>query len=548
VTERIITAPLGVQAGLGFAELATIVGADALARHRAVTADNVILPTLVGDHGGFLALERSGRQPADFEAARVQAVLDALTLLGVDATLDDAPDANTADPRILHPAIVAFVRLYEEGIIDQIDAVVAVCPSCATVIEGPDAVAGSVEADVLHVVFDADTDFVVRIVAPELIEGAVAVAVPLGDVRVGTEIVLPLVGRRVPVIAEIGRSEAGLVVPAHDADALELARAHGLPPIHVFDEHGTRYAARQAARELLEAEGVVREVTPGEEAVERCRHCRSIAVHLLGPHWMLRGASLEVGAADVVRDGLVSFVPSDARDAFLSTTTTARAWCLDRRLPGGVPLPVATCEECGRASIDVTPSARCGKCLGILRRDPGATLDARFVAALWPLAMAGWPAPLRFRRAESAEKPSITAVVPPDQLACWLLPALAFAQHFTGDVPFGAVVVQPPSQAGDDIDIDALLARATEGDTAHAEGPGRTAVRLTLLSGDPNVTIEPGVADDAHAAAAVDDARRALDEAGPAQAAALFIAALNSGLSTSARARAAPFLGAGFTS
>jgi hypothetical protein len=182
-------------------------------------------------------------------------------------------------------------------------------------------------------------------------------------------------------------------------------------------------------------------------------------------------------------------------------------------------------------------------------------LDARFVAALWPLALAGWPFPVRFvktfpslrrKSLHKTEETRVTAVVPPEMLSCWLLPAIALARHFTGDAPLSAVVVQPPAEPSLEVDLEEFLGDVNE------------ATRLALLSGDPTVTVDldavapfwvsfrgvPPRKETQNDEEEVEAALRALEDAGPAQAAALFIAALGGGLSARARARAVPFLGA----
>jgi hypothetical protein len=539
----IVTSPLPVAAGLGVEDAAVAVVADSLARRMASAAGadvTVHLPVLAGDRSAVLALERAGRPVADlvpFLEARAALADGQLAALGVAARVAGA----TLDPRLQDAATVAFVRLYDQGLVDEVDMVAAVCPSCATVVDGADAEPGTVEADVLDVVVRGDTgELVVPVVAPELLAGATAVAVPLEHPAAGGTATLPFVGRGVPIVAETGRVEPAFVVPAHSREGHELALLHGLDAPVVLGHDAvvrgdgplaglTRYAARQAARELIEAEGAVVGVAPGEEQVERCRHCGSATVPVLDRHWALRGGRLEVAAADAVRDGLVGFVPADARDAFLAIALPDRPWCLDRTVPGGLPLPVSTCVDCGRVSVDATPSTSCHACLGELRPSD-RTLDARFVAALWPLVVAG----------DAGGAPPVLAVVPPAATATWLLPALALARHFTGELPIGAVVVHPPAPWPDGAAFE----------MAGAAG------RLTLLAGDSDADVQAALdelerprGDDREVADAVEAAASELDDggAGPAQATALLLAALARGVRAAdadrVRRAAAPFLG-----
>ena len=555
----IVTSPLPVTAGLGIDDLAVAVVADAIARRTAAvtgTDARVYLPALLGDRAAVLALERAGRPVSDLPAFEVACAAQVDEQLSALAVLSRVSDEGIR-ARVADAATVAFVRLYEQGLVDVMELLVAACPSCATVVDGADAEPGTVEADVLDIAVtygdgSETQELRVRVVAPELLAGATALAVPVDHPAAGGTATLPFGRGRVPVVAETGRVEPAIVVPAHSRDGHNLAMLHGLDAPAVLGPDGvvvadgplsglSRYAARQAARELVEAEGAVLAVTPGEEHVERCRHCGSTTVPVLGRHWALRGGRLEMAAADAVRDGLVRFVPGDAREAFLGIALVDRPWCLDRTVAGGVPLPVATCVDCGRASVDATPSSYCGKCLGELRA-VDRTLDPRFVAALWPLAIAGWPRPPR------DASPAI-AVVSPPATVMWLLPALALARHFTGELPIGSVVVHPPngwSEGG-------ALAPDVEG-----EDIDQRAFRLVLLAGDLDVdahgaldALDHARGDDHDVADAVEAAAAELDEggAGPAQATALLLAALGTGVRASDADRirrvAMPFLGEG---
>jgi hypothetical protein len=571
----IVTSPLPVTAGLGVGELGVAVVADALAR-RAASATGVDalvhLPVLVGDRSGLLALERAGRPVDDlaaFEAGRAAAADEQLAALGVRARVGVGGDDDAVGRRVREAATVAFVRLFDQGLVELVDMVVAVCPSCATVVDGADAEPGTAEADVLDLVVRLDGDgdgdggddgdggvaeLLVPVVAVELLEGATAGAVPLGPPAAGAPATLPLTGRRVPVVAETGRVEPAMVVPAHDRDDHALASVHRLGAPQVLGEDGVvvadgplaglgRYAARQAARALVDAEGVAVAITAGQEQVERCRHCGSTTVAVLGRHWVLRGGRLEVTAADAVRDGRVAFVPADAREAFLATALADRPWCLDRTVAGGVPLPAATCIDCGRLSVEVAPSTTCGKCLGELRAGD-ATLDARFVAAFWPLAVAGWPRPARRQ-----PLPSV-AVVTPEAATSWLPPALALSCHLMGELPIGTVVVHPPQGWPDGVDAEAFAALVAD---------DRRAARLVLLAGDGELDARPVLdaldhpsGDDADVVDAVEVAAASLDDggAGPLQATALLLAALGGGVplgppAERARRLAEPFLGDG---
>lgn len=568
---RLITSPLPVAAGLAPAHLSAAVGADALAR-RAWAAGRPATFTvepLAGDIGGRLALDRElVRQGHDrttlaaaeldeaartFELSRREAAAGQLAGVNVSVDFDDQ-----SARAIEHAAEVAFVRLHDEGLIRCVEVVVPWCPSCATVIEGPDAVSGELEVEALHLRLDGPSQLQVVVAAPELIDGAVGIGVPVGHHAAGGRAQLPLVDREVPVVAEPGCVDARLLVPAHDVTALEFTQLHGLAPRRVLSGDGvvlgdgplgglSRFAARQAARALLDAEGAILESTPAVEAVERCRHCGSVGVPVLDWHWMLDIADIELAAADVVRHGSMAFVPADVRSAVLELAG-GRPWCLDRSVPGAGRLPVGTCNDCGRTTVAVTQamSSGCGKCFGEIEMS-ARTVDSRFTAALWPLVRVGWPGRISADQAEAAA--ATVAVVAPDAVETWALPALALGFHLAGLVPFSMVVVQPPASvdpsplAGDvrvDEIGDARIARLALLAPLEPEAAASAVAALDSADGDEG---------DASAfLAAVEGALAALDDGGPARAASLFASALTGGVpppvAERVRALAVPLLGA----
>lgn len=564
---RLITHPLPVAAGLGYHHLSAAVGADALARRAWAVGRpaRFSIEALAGDLGGRLALDRElvrqghtrttltpdelDEAARTFEAARREAATEQLASIGVAAEFDVHDPAGVA-----HAAEVAFVRLYDEGLLTLADVVVPSCPSCATVIEGPDAVPGELEVEALHIRLEGvpGDPLVAVVVAPELMAGTVAVGVPVGHPAAGGRVRLPLADREVSVVEEPGSTEPRLLVPAHDAAAYEVAKLHGFVPRPVIGADAvvlgdgpigrlSRFAAREAARALLEAEGVVLETTPETECVVRCRHCGSVAAPVLDTHWMLDIADIEVSAADVIRHGAMSFVPGEVRDAVLSAAGGA-PWCLDRTVPGALRIPVATCGECRRVTVAVgtSMSSTCGKCFGEL--EPSArSLDSRFVAALWPLVRTGWPGRMSPDQIDAAAR--TVAVVAPDALEEWALPAVALGLHLARVVPFGRVVVQPATA------IDPLLQR----DLIDLEDV--RVARLALLTGAEFDAVAAAVAaldradgdDDAAFMDAVEAALGALDEGWPERAAALLMSVLGGGVPAPSadrvRALAVPFLG-----
>ncbi len=483
-----------VTGGLSLAQLVTLVSADAVLGHARAAGRTVewIAGVLTGDLASQLAVERElaregldraalgrddfvDRARAIEEADRIAAT-EMLGRLGID--LDLASGALDADA-VAVAARTAFVRLYEAGLLTRGERVVNTCPRCATVVDDVDAAAGTATADAYTVRLPLATGATldVEVTAVELLGGAVAVAVPPGNVPLDA-VEIPTTGRAVPVITDEDRAEAAFVTPAHDGADLELARRHGLAPIMVLDGAGTvvepgplegqgRYAARATAIDLLAAEGAIGTARTVEESVLRCRRCGTVLVPRLGRHWFLPMADLEVLAADAVRQDVVSVLPPPWSDELVAAAGQRGDWCLSHQVWAGQPVPVATCLDCGQAAVSVEPAGSCGKCMGTLVPDDDV-LDARFVGAVWPLALAGWPAD---EDGPALLAPTTVLLVAPTGLVLWAVRMAALGLRLCGAAPFACVTVHPA------VDPFMYLEGVPEGG-----GPDDTAVHDALVT------------------------------------------------------------------
>jgi valyl-tRNA synthetase len=577
---RILTSPVRLTGELHVAHLATLASVDALLRRARAEGSDVAwqAATLAGDLGSQAIVEREltrqgtsrtdlGRE-AFVERVRAQEaesrehVTRDLAAIGIVADL--GADALDTEP-VVRAARTAFVRLYEEGLLTRQERVVATCSRCRTVIDAADAIPASLDTDVItlklgppeaagpQVTFEVEVD----LMAPELLPGVVAVAVPGDHPATGSQVVLPVADAVVPVIGDADVQTPELVVPSHDPAGLAFARRYGLMPIDVLDADGivrvdgplqglARYAARAAARQLITVQGDVLIVRPGAEPTARCKRCGTVLVPRRGHHWFLPMADLEVAAADAVREGGVTFAPPAARDELLARAGLGGDWCLSHQVWAGQPVPVAACLDCGQLDVSVDASGSCGKCMGTLVREDDV-LDARFVGAVWPLATGGWPA---VERGPEEMAPSTTLVVGPSGVVKWVLPMAALAVRLAGVVPFCNVAVHHVGASEEDpdprlpVDLAALVAE---------QGP--RVVRAALLAGGLDLeTARALVASiDAPPAgdAALDDLLTAYDAAfvagTPGDVLPVLAGVLDAGVTRDAAARvrglAAPLLG-----
>ncbi len=367
---------------------------------------------------------------------------DALAEAGIAV---DIEAGRTGTEACMRAARIAFVRLYDAGMLERAERVVDVCTRCRTVVEPSDA--ASVPTDVVRYTLRVDDNaggpgVEVALIELELLPGIVAVAVPTGHAAAGATVRVPL-GHDVPVIASDDVETPWLVVPAHASGALAFARQHNLSAVPVLDDSGVvttegplagvaRFAARAAAADLLLAEGAVVEHSDGSAEQLRCGRCGTSLVPLLGWHWFLRTADLEVAAADAIRNGAVTIDDVDARDRFLDRAERADSWCLSHQVWAGDAVPAAQCADCGQVTVTAEPSSSCGTCMGELIPTDDV-LDARFVAALWPLALTGWP------QDDRGIAPTVVFAGPED-VTGFALPVAALGLRLAGFVPFGELV------------------------------------------------------------------------------------------------------------
>ncbi len=378
--------------------------------------------------------------------------VDLVERLAAEGIVIDPEAGRTGRDEVVRAARIAFVRLFDAGLLERAERVVDVCPRCSTVVEPIDA--ASMATDVvryrlaLHGALDGpglEADFVEL----ELLPGVVAVAVAPDHPAVGSMVRVPL-AREVPVIAEDGIDAPWLIIPAHSAAALDFARRHNLTPMLVLDRTGTtaiegplsglaRFAARAAASDLVAAEGVVIDQADASMEQLRCGRCATTLVPVLGWHWFLRTADLEVAAADALREGAFVIEDAEARERFVDRAERADSWCLSHQVLAGEAVPAARCLDCGQLAVTAEPSSSCGKCMGEMTSTDDV-LDARFIAALWPLALAGWPD-------QRDAGPETVVFATPSDVTGFALPAAAFGLRLAGAVPFQELVAVSAREA-----------------------------------------------------------------------------------------------------
>ena len=307
----------------------------------------------------------------------------------------------------------------------------------------------------------------VATVRPETMLADTAVAVNPGDDRyrdlVGEHCILPLVGRRLPVIAddyvdpEFGTG-ALKITPGHDPNDFDIGRAHELEEIVVIGEDGrmtaeagerfeglTVSAANRAVVEALQAEGRLRSEEPYAHSVPFSERSGERIEPLISLQWFMRMDDLARPAIEVVERDEVRIVPENYKRVYLDWMRNIRPWCISRQLWWGHRIPVWYCDACGETYVAETAPERCGACDGELRQEQDV-LDTWFSSALWPFAVLGWP----------EKTPELKAFYPTSFLTTareiiflWVARMVMMGIEFAGDIPFHDVYVHPVIQAPD---------------------------------------------------------------------------------------------------
>lgn len=355
-----------------------------------------------------------------------------------------------------------FVRLYEKELIYRGDYIVNWCPTCKTTLSDIE-VEHEDETGKLHYVKypfeDGSGHLMIATTRPETILGDTAVAVNPDDERykdiVGKMLILPIVGRKIPVIAdsyvdmEFGTG-AVKVTPGHDPNDFEMGLRHDLPIIIVIDESGNmnenagKYEGMDSneCRKLivkeLEEEGYLEKIEDLSHSVGHCYRCHTVVEPLVSKQWFVKMKPLAKPAIDVVQEGKVKFIPERFTKIYMNWMENIRDWCISRQLWWGHRIPAWYCNDCGEMTVSRTDIDKCPKCgSSNIEQDPDV-LDTWFSSALWPFSTLGWP-----EQTEDLKYfyPTSVLVTGYDIIFFWVARMIFSAMENMGKEPFKYVVI-----------------------------------------------------------------------------------------------------------
>ena len=355
-----------------------------------------------------------------------------------------------------------FVQLYKKGLIYRGNRLINWCPQCGTSLS--DAEVEHEDKNGFYWYFrypgaDGGEGIVVATSRPETMFGDVAIAVSPEDERykdmVGKTVILPLVGREIPVVADpYPDPEKGTgavkITPAHDENDFQVGQRHGLENLCCINEDATmndlagkyagmdRYECRNAWVRDLEEAGYLVKIEEMVIPTGECYRCHTVVEPMLSDQWFVKMESLAKPAIAAAKEGRLTHVPERFEKTYLRWLEEIRDWCISRQLWWGHRIPAWYCDTCGELIVSETAPEKCPKCGETHLRQDEDVLDTWFSSALWPFSTLGWP--------EETEDlkyfyPTDVLVTGYDIIFFWVVRMVFSALETTGEVPFHDVYV-----------------------------------------------------------------------------------------------------------
>lgn len=383
-------------------------------------------------------------------------ITEQLSLLG--SSCDWTRERFTMDEGCSRAVREAFVRLYEKGLIYQGDYIINWCPKCHTAISDIEVEHQDTAGKLWYIKYPAeegDSYLIVATTRPETMLGDTGVAVHPEDPRyqqlIGRNVVLPLMNRVIPVVAdEYVDKEFGTgavkVTPAHDPNDFEIGARHSLEILAVMNSDATmnenagryqgmeRYECRQKVVEDLEKLGLLVRIDDHQHAVGHCHRCDTTIEPLVSRQWFVKMKPLAIPAIQAVVDGRIKFVPERFTRIYINWMENIRDWCISRQLWWGHRIPVWYCDDCGEMICSRVDPEVCPQCGNSSLRQDEDVLDTWFSSALWPFSTMGWPD--ENNSDLKTFHPTTVLVTGRDIIFFWVARMIFSGLEFTGQIPF----------------------------------------------------------------------------------------------------------------
>ncbi len=387
-------------------------------------------------------------------------IISQLKKLG--ASCDWQRERFTMDEGCSRAVREVFVNLYNKGLIYRGYRIINWCPHCLTALSDAEVEYSEQAGSFWHIrypVKDSDEYVIIATTRPETMLGDTAVAVHPEDDRyshlVGKTLILPLVNREIPVIAdEYVERDFGTgcvkITPAHDPNDFEVGNRHNLEIIKVMNDDATisteyggkyagmdRYEARRAIVKDLEDSGYLVKIEPCSHNVGTCYRCKTTVEPLTSDQWFVKMAPLAKPALDAVVNGDIKFEPDRFSKTYINWMENCHDWCISRQLWWGHRIPAFYCEKCGKMEVSKIDIDTCS-CGGKMTQESDV-LDTWFSSALWPFSTMGWPD----KNAPDLKRyfPTDVLVTGYDIIFFWVARMIFSALEHTGEKPFSTVFI-----------------------------------------------------------------------------------------------------------
>jgi valyl-tRNA synthetase len=472
----IMIPPPNVTGSLHIGHAFTLTLQDVIVRWKRMSGfDTLWLPGL--DHAGIATqmvverqLAKEGKKKEDLGREEFEArvwrwreesggkILKQLRIMGY--SLDWTRERFTMDPAMSRAVREVFVQLWEQGLVYRGHYIVNWCPRCVTALSDLEVETETEPGSLWHIRYaerDGKAGIVVATTRPETLLGDTAVAVHPDDERyrhlIGKTVVLPVLGREIPVVAdpfvdrEFGTGAVKLT-PAHDASDFAAAQRLSLPSINIMDERAVlnenagpyrgqdRFEARKGIVAQLETEGLLLKTEPHLVPLGHCQRCGTIVEPRLSRQWFVKMAPLAAPALAAAEDGRIRFVPDTWTKTYFEWMRNIRDWCISRQLWWGHRIPAWTCAKCKELTVAREAPPACPKCGEKQLVQETDVLDTWFSSGLFPFSTLGWP----------DQTPELKRYYPSDLMMTgydilffWVARMIMLGMRFAGDVPFPVV-------------------------------------------------------------------------------------------------------------
>lgn len=396
----------------------------------------------------------------EWKAQYGETIINQLKRLGCSCDWDR--ERFTMDEEYSRAVRTVFKKLYDEGLIYRGSYIINWCPRCRTALSDIEVEHEDVQGKLWYIRYpfkDGSGFVTVATTRPETMLGDTAVAVNPKDKRykniIGSIIVLPLLNREIPIIADdfvdpsFGTG-AVKVTPSHDPNDFDMGLRHDLPQVNIFTEEAVlnentgpyagldRYEGREAVLKDLEKAGLLDKDEEHAHAVGHCYRCHTVVEPYQSLQWFVKMKPLAEPAIEVVKNGGTKFHPKRWEKIYFEWMDNIRDWCISRQLWWGHRIPVWYCSGCGEAVVAIDDPAACPKCSGTDLKQDEDVLDTWFSSWLWPFATMGWPdntADLEYFYPTNLLSTAF------DIIFFWVARMIMAGLYFNGETPFEDVYV-----------------------------------------------------------------------------------------------------------